>query len=293
MNMMKLKMVKYSPELCTGIGIVGAVTSTVLACKATLKVQEVLDERNATMEVIETEEKKQKEVYTSEDANNDRKIVKIKTAANIVKLYAPSVIVGGISLYTIYAGHKILKSRNVALAATVTSLSESFKNYKNEVKERYGEEVEYEIAHGIKKEKVEVVDPKTGKKKKMEKNVAGDTPNNYSPYSRFFDETCDGYTKDPQYNYTFLLAQQQYANDLLISKGYLFLNDVYKMIGIEPTKEGQIVGWLYDEKDPNGDNFVDFGLTDGHEKDVRRFINGYESAILLDFNVDGNIFDLL
>lgn len=116
----------------------------------------------------------------------------------------------------------------------------------------------------------------------------GDNRNNTSDYARFFDETCAPWEKDPEYNVCFLNQQQNFANDLLRRQGYLFLNDVYDMLGIARTKAGQVVGWVYDEKNPIGDNYVDFGLYDLRNA---RFVNGYEKSILLDFNVDGVILD--
>ena len=122
-------------------------------------------------------------------------------------------------------------------------------------------------------------------------NVAD--PGEYSIYAKFFDDGCTGWTKDPEYNLMFLKDQQRYANDLLQSKGHLFLNEVYDMLGIPRTKAGQAVGWIYDEKNPVGDNFVDFGMYDMYNEKARDFVNGYERTILLDFNVDGNILDMI
>ena len=118
-------------------------------------------------------------------------------------------------------------------------------------------------------------------------------PTLYSDYARFFDAASPNWQNDPEYNLMFLRAQQQYANDLLRAKGRLFLNDVYEMLGLEKSKAGQIVGWVYDRENPNGDNFVDFGIYDMSKERVRAFVNGYETNILLDFNVDGNIWDLM
>lgn len=109
-----------------------------------------------------------------------------------------------------------------------------------------------------------------------------------SPYAVFFDESCSAWTKDPESNKYFLNAQQNYANELLRSRGHMFLNDIYDMLGFPRTKAGQVVGWIYDETNPIGDNYVDFGLLADRNHD---FINGYESIVLLDFNVDGNIWD--
>ena len=90
----------------------------------------------------------------------------------------------------------------------------------------------------------------------------------------------------------FLRNQQQYANDKLRANGYLFLNEVYEMLGIQKTQAGQIVGWVYDDKNENGDNYVDFGMYDVNRSTCRDFVNGYERSILLDFNVDGSILNL-
>ena len=65
------------------------------------------------------------------------------------------------------------------------------------------------------------------------------------------------------------------------------------MLGIPKTKAGQVVGWVYDPEHPVGDNYVDFGLFDLDRERVRRFVNGDERNILLDFNVDGNIWELM
>lgn len=109
-----------------------------------------------------------------------------------------------------------------------------------------------------------------------------------SHYSRWFNEKCLAWTKDSEMNKMFLLQQQNYANEKLKARGYLFLNDVYDMLGIPRIKAGQVVGWVYGPDNTTGDNYVDFGLFNHNNED---FINGYENSILLDFNVDGMILD--
>lgn len=133
---------------------------------------------------------------------------------------------------------------------------------------------------------VEMEDYELEKEQNEQKDKQKEKSMDYSQYARFFDDGCPGWTKDPEYNLVFLKVQQQYANDVLRSKGYLFLNDVYDQLGIPKTKAGKIVGWIYDEENPIGDNFVDFSLFGSCNSD---FINGYESKLLLDFNVDGVI----
>jgi hypothetical protein len=212
----------------------------------------------------------------------------------VAKLYAPAVLLGGASLGCLLASNDILRKRNAALSAAYMTVDKSFKEYRNRVTERFGEEVEKEIRYGIKAEQLEttVVD-EDGNETTVTDTVKTMDPNLYSDYARFFDAASPYWQNDPEYNLMFLKAQQQYANDLLRAKGRLFLNDVYDMLGIEKTKAGQVVGWVYDRENPNGDNFVDFGIYDMSKERVRAFVNGYETNILLDFNVDGNIWDLM
>lgn len=114
-----------------------------------------------------------------------------------------------------------------------------------------------------------------------------------SQYARIFDDSCVGWTRDPEYNMNFLKDQQKYCNDKLKAKGHLFLNDVYDLLGLPRTKAGTMVGWVYDEENPIGDNFVDFGLFGMNDNRNYDFINGYTNTACLDFNVDGNILDYI
>ena len=212
----------------------------------------------------------------------------------MAKLYAPAVLLGGASLGCLLASNDILRKRNAALSAAYMTVDKSIKEYRNRLTERFGEEVEKEIRYGIKAEQIEttVVD-EDGNETTVTETIKTMDPNLYSDYARFFDAASPYWQNDPEYNLMFLKAQQQYANDLLRAKGRLFLNDVYDMLGIEKTKAGQVVGWVYDRENPNGDNFVDFGIYDMSKERVRAFVNGYETNILLDFNVDGNIWNLM
>ena len=296
-NKFGLKLKKYSPEILVATGVVGVVTSTVMACKATTKIDEVLAETKENVEKTKgyVEEHGYSEKYTEEDYKKDLTIFYTKGGLELVKLYAPSVIVGTLSITAILSGHNILRKRNVALAAAYATVDKGFKEYRGRVIERFGKELDHELKYNINPKEIEEVvkDEKTGEEKIVKKTVNVADPNTWSDYARFFDESCAGWTKDPEYNLMFLKDQQRYANDLLKSKGCLFLNEVYEMIGLPRTKAGQVVGWIYDEKHPVGDNFVDFGIYDLYNEKKRDFVNGYERSILLDFNVDGDILDLI
>lgn len=290
------KLKKHSPEILIVSGVIGAVASAVMACKATTKLNSVLNESKHEINVVHdyVENEGYSEDYTEEDSKKDLAILYVQAGLKVAKLYAPSVILGALSITSILASNNILRKRNVALAAAYATIDKGFKEYRGRVVERFGEELDKELKYNIKAKKVEetVVD-KNGKEKTVEKTVNVADPNLYSEYARFFDDGCNGWTKDPEYNLFFLKQQQAWANDILKERGHLFLNEVYDMLGIPRTKAGQVVGWLYDEKNPVGDNFVDFGIYDYNRPKCRDFVNGYERTILLDFNVDGNIWDLM
>ena len=297
LNRAGLKVKKHSPELLVASGIIGAVASTVMACKATTKIDTILDEtKNHVSKTKEyVEENGFTEKYTETDYKKDLTIMYTQCGLKLAKLYAPAVLTGTMSIVAILSGHNIMRKRNVAIAAAYATVDQSFKDYRNRVIERFGKDLDKELRYNIKSKDIEEItkDEKTGKEKITKKTVQVADPNAYSDYARFFDDGCLGWSKDPEFNLMFLKNQQRYFNDLLETRGHLFLNEVYDGLGIPRSKAGQTVGWIYDEKNPIGDNYVDFGIYDIYNEKNRDFVNGYERTILLDFNVDGPIIDMI
>lgn len=292
-----LQLKKYSPEILVAAGVVGTVASTVMACKATTKLDSILEETKEKVDLIHeySENEEFSDRYTPEDAKKDLTIVYAQTAVKVAKLYAPAVFVGALSITSILASTNILRKRNIALAAAYATIDHSFKDYRKRVVERFGEEVDRQLKYNLKTQEIEetVVDSETGEETKEKKTVEVSDIDGYSEYARFFDDGCKGWEKDAAMNLAFLRAQQRYANDLLMTRGHVFLNEVYDMLGIERTKAGQVVGWIYDPNRKDIDNFIDFGFANCYKEKARDFINGYERTILLDFNVDGPILDLI
>lgn len=287
-----VKLKKHSPEILVVAGVVGTVASTVIACKATTKLSTVLAESKDNIDTIHKcmDDESVADRYSKEDAKKDLTIVYVQAGVKVAKLYAPAAILGAVSITSIVASHNILRKRNVAIAAAYATVDKSFKEYRNRVVERFGEDVDKELRYNIKAKKIEetVKDPETGKEKKSKTTVDIANPT-VDDYARFFDETCKHYEENMDYNLLLLKSQQALANDKLITDGFLFLSDVYDMLGITKTKMSQTVGWIYDpEGNPNGDNFVDFGVMVTHRETED---GGYEDAILMNFNVDGPILD--
>lgn len=286
-TVMKLK--KHSPEILVVAGIAGTVVSAVLACKATTKVAEILDETKGTLDTIhegmETGAINGQE-YTTEDGKKDTVVVYAQTGMKLAKLYGPAIILGTLSITSILASNNILRKRNVALGAAYAAIDKSFKEYRGRVIERFGEQVDTELKYGIKAKKFEEieVDTETGKEKKVKKTVMVADPNLQSDYAVYFDNKSRNYETNPDYNRMFLKAQQAFANDKLQTRGHLFLNEVLDDLDLPRTPAGQIVGWTKD----GPDGYVNFRIV---EVERETEDGRHEPALLLDFNVEGNIWE--
>jgi hypothetical protein len=287
-----LSIKKHSPAILVGAGIIGGVASTILACKATTKLSEITEPAKKDIAAIKeaaAHPETLPEPYTEQDKRKDLTIVYTQTGLKLAKLYAPAFAVGAFSIVSILAGTNILHKRYVGSVAAYTAVSNSFKEYRKRVADRFGDELDKELKYGVTTQEVEEkVTDENGEEKVVKKtiNVVNDDP---SAFAFFFDDGCKGWEKDAEHNKWYVLRQQAWCNDVLKAKGYLLLNDVYELFGVPKTKAGAQVGWTYDEKNPKGDNYVDFGVFNVNRPSNRDFVNGYERSILLDPNVEGNI----
>ena len=294
------KFKKHSPEILVVTGVIGIVTSTVMACKATTKVNDIVTESKETIDKIHDCVGKglhtsDGEEYTQEVANKDLAIIYTQTAWKFIKLYGPSVLIGAASIGCMVGSNRILRKRNVALAAALTTVEKSFKDYRGRVIDRFGKDLDRELRFGIKaKEIKEKVIDENGNETTVTKTVEVVDPNTaHSLYSIVFCEGNTGWTKNAELNKAFLIQQQNWANDKLRLRGYLTLNEVYEMVGAPTTAYGQIAGWVYTEDSSVGDNFVDFGIFDVTNEKACDFVNGRERSIILDFNCIGNILEYI
>jgi len=291
-----LRAQKHSPELLLGAGIVSMVGSTVMACRATLKLEEVLEEVQAdrekahqAKEVVENPNYTGGHTYTDAEMKKDMAIITVRGVAKVVKLYAPAVVLGAVGVACLSKSHSILKDRNVALTAAYVAIDTAFQRYRERVVDRFGEDVDRDLRYGS--EEVTVIDEETGALESSIRVAAGEP----SGYARWFDETNSNWSP-PQFevhNRIFLRNQQNWANDMLRARGHVFLNEVYAMVGLSHTSAGSIVGWVYDRHNERGDNYIDFGCWDENGGFMEFFENGTDGAILLDFNVDGPIWQLI
>jgi hypothetical protein len=280
---------KNSPTIMLVGGIVSMVGTVVLASKATLKLEGVLDESISNTEKAHQVREEKPDLYSDSDLKKDLTVIKVKTVVNIAKLYGPAFVLGVTSISLLVGGQNILVKRNLAMAGALKAVESQFKEYRKRVENELGAEKAAELDEGY---SVEVEDEK-GKKK----SVRVSAPLGKSPYAAIFDESTStqwkSHEENGNYNSIFLSAQQTWANERLRARGFLFLNDVRIALGLEPISAGQIVGWFYDPTDELRDNYVSFGVFDRDDERGADFVNGLEDSILLDFNVDGPVFELL
>ena len=303
-NKLAFQVKKHAPEILTVVGIGSGIAATVAACKATTKVQAVLAEAkeqvNGIHTVYETPEMREAylekwgEEYTEEQKKKDLAVTYAKTGLEFVKLYAPAAALGALSIGCVLTSGKIMKGRNLALTAAYAAADKGFKEYRGRLIDRFGKELDHELRYNVKTEEVkETIVNEKGEEETVTKTVKTIDPEARPTASVCFCEGCKGWDKDPENNRFFLMQVQNWANDRLRHKGHLFINEIYDQIGIPRTREGNVIGWVYDEKDSSLANFVDFGLDDLNDERKCAFNNRQERSVWLDFNYDGDVFDLM
>ncbi len=286
---------KNSPEILLGAGIVGFVGTIVLACRATCRADEVLEfhrrkikDINDAKEIADADPEGEMS-YDVEIYRQDKAIRYLKTTGNLAKLYAPTIAVGTLSLACILTSRNIMQKRYLGVVAAYNGLSAAFEEYRKRVRDEYGEGLDKHFRYGTTYEELPVYDEngkKTKEKEQVEKTETGMViPNDDS--CRFFDSSNPNWDKNPTFSMMWLRGQQNILNDILHTRGHVFLNEVYDALGFEHTPQGAVLGWI----DGGDDNYIDFGLYDSKKENVRRFVNGLDNVIMLEFNHDGVIWN--
>lgn len=292
----KLGIKKHSPEILVATGIGTGIVAAIIACKQTIKANDIVAEAQKSLQNIEDAKElaaNNEAEYTEENEQADRKYIAIQTTVGMVKTYALPVGLGVLSITCILAGHHILKKRNVALAAAYSALSTDFMNYRKRVVDKYGKDVDFMLKNGLEKQIIanKVIDPETGEAKETKEEALTYEGDKLSQYARVFDEVgSTQWTPSADHNRAFLLMEQNYFNERIRTRGYIFLNEVYERLGFRPTKAGSVVGWVYQNADYEG---IDFGIFTAHTQKAAEFLEGAEPSIILDFNVQGDILSLV
>lgn len=263
-----LQLQKYSPQILTGIGIAGLVTAGVIAAKNTLKLEETLETANTRIE--EVKEAVEVNVATQKDVNR----IVIRNAVDLAKLYIFPVTLGGASIVAILVGHRILHQRNLAIVAAYKGLEQFIADYRKRVIEDQGEDADRKYAFGI-QDVEETIDGKKVKRKEL-------SDDDRSGYVYVFEPGNDNWAGRRIDNIFFLEKFQNIFNDILKARKHVFLNDVLRALGFEDSAQGAVTGWTYDKG--AGDDYISFNI---------KTLDDHNGPILLEFNVDGMILDLI
>lgn len=290
-----LQIQKHSPEILMGIGVASFIGTVILACKATTRAGEILDKHkkemddaNTLQDIIDDPEMPMEPGDEEFDLKKEKVVIYTHTAIDFAKLYGPSVALGALSLASFLKAYSIVSARYLGAVAAYNAVSTAFDAYRSHVREELGENMDRHFRYGTKIDEIEVIETdENGKTKKVKEKIEDVDRNGVSEYAKFFDKSCPEWDPNPMFNLKWLRANETAANDILNARGHIFLNEVYDMIGLPHTPEGAVAGWVKG----NGDGYVDFGLYNPDNESARRLVNGEDNVVLLDFNVDGIIFD--
>jgi hypothetical protein len=280
-----LKLQKHSPVILFAVGVTGMVGTVILASRATLKLEETLEDTHKKMGQASALRQYRGDEYSEEDFRRDQILIYLKAVRSVGTLYAPAVLCGVVSIAALTGSHYILSSRNLAITAAYASVDKAYRAYQERVAAEFGEEKAREFRDEF--SEYEVME-KTADDKEIAKKQRAITGR--GAHSVLFDEACPAWSKEPSYNAIYLRGIQNYANDRLNLQGHLFVNDVLDMIGLQRTRDGAVVGWIK-AKGNEPAKVVDFGIFSRDQHQGMLFVTGQERSIWLDFNVDGIIYD--
>lgn len=283
------KLKKHSPEILICVGVVGTISSTVMACKATLKAKDVIDE--AKIDICEIKEDMDSEFIPEEEKEASKKElakVYVDTGVQLVKIYAPSVILGTLSLGTVFASNNILRTRNASLSAAYTTLDSVFKKYRNNVKETYGDEVDHNMRYGIREDKIEMTDENGKKKTQKVKHMSKDfDPEDLSLFMA--KGTSVEWDDSEEYLMSSLTIKERVLDDMLKSRGYLFVNEVRHELGFDPVAYGQTMGWIFDTKNENLKNEFSLNINWDEPYVQMYYNNAWRRGVVINLEPDGDI----
>lgn len=282
---------KHGPDVLMGAGLIGVIAGTVMACRATVKAKEVVEEAGDKIAVVHAQQEGVKTpngtiaIVSEQESKKELTTIYAQTGLKLAKLYAPAVILEGLGIAGVVSSHKILSDRNVAAAAAYTALSQSFEQYRKRVANKLGAAAEDDIRHGIEEREVEeIATDSKGKTKKVKKKVKVATDVYKSDFARSFKRGDLNWSDDPTMAMFAARAIERQMKERLRYYGHVFLNEVYDEFGWERTKAGNIYGWFYDKNDPFKYPELDFGIGSYESENVRQFLSMEKDHLDLDFN---------
>lgn len=283
-----LKIQKKSPTLMFAAGIVGFGATVVLASKATLKLEGILDEHEAKMSGAKGLVESGHPDYSVADYRQDKAVLMLQTTGKLVKNYGPALIVGTVSVGLLTGSHVVMQRRNEALMAAFTGVYTAFNEYRARVVDELGAEKDLHFRHGT--EEKELYSEKKNGEPVVDIVKVPPASAGSNLYARFFEPSNPSFQPNAETNIAWLKMHERYLNQRLQANGHVFLNEAYDALGLPRSPEGQIVGWKK-ENHPDEICPISFGLWDDDRMDTfMEFLAGRTDHLLLDFNVDGPVY---
>lgn len=291
----------HAPEILVGTGVAGFGLTVYGACKATVRAQEILDEKETKLNLIQ--EQQNRGDITAIAAANFAENEKKKARNGLIRAYVPVATTGVASVILVLGGYRMINGRLVATAAAYKTLEAGFDRYRNNVRGEFGEETDWRMLNSIKPEDMEkAIEEREinraieadNKRKKLHHKKKRDSYQEI--YSKIFDQYSDRWRRSwtPDQVFQYLRQKQREANDMLAIRKHIFLNEVYDLLGLERTEEGAVVGWIITKNNP--DSFVDFGIDNMPEGKLREILSATRNEdiqIRLHFNPDGLIYNMI
>ena len=253
-KMAKKVVQKKSPEILTGLGIAGMITTVVLAVKATPKALDLIDE-----EVERQNRKLSQEAYDSGQsiANQINKLKPLETVKVAWKPYIPALLLGGASVGCLIGANTVSARRHAALYSAYELSKTAYNELNEKVTEVVGEKKVTEIKQKLAEDKVNKVSPEGAIEKKSNVVIAGDG---------------DTWFIDAMSNQPFLSSKNKLdaaANELnrkMRSDMYVSLSQFYDEVGIEHTGTSDYIGWRIDKE------YIDVVTSDAIVKDGKVYV---------------------
>lgn len=302
-----IQKVKFrSPELLIGAGVVGLVGAAVVAVRRGVRWHTAA--KAEIVHDLETIKKAEgSPQYTREDRVRDYAQVIGKGVWSFTQIYGPSVAVGVASVVSILAGTGILKGRLAAMTSAAATAQAALERYRSRVREKLGDDADYEFAYEVSAKKAKIKHEDGTKESLVTYHLVPSSGEwmAASPYSRLWDENAMEWCANRDIQFLTLRSLENHFNQELNARGVVFLNDVYKALGLPMSKDAALVGWIKDYEKPKmaklaaelgrvpGDGAISFGVFENESPSARAYLAGDDNRVVLDFNVDGVIYDLI
>lgn len=302
-----IQKVKFrSPELLIGAGVVGLVGAAVVAVRRGVRWHNAA-KGNLLLDLETIEKAKASPEYSREDKVRDYATAIGRGVWSFTQIYGPSVAVGAASVVSILAGTGILKGRLAAMTSAAATAQAALDRYRSRVREKLGEDADYEFAYEVSAKKAKIKHEDGTKESLVTYHLVPSSGEwmAASPYSRLWDENAMEWCANRDIQFLTLRSLENHFNQELNARGVVFLNDVYKALGLPMSKDAALVGWIKDYEKPKmaklaaelgrvpGDGVISFGVFENESPSARAYLAGDDDRVVLDFNVDGVIYDLI